>query len=121
MAGSVAKKAPPRVDLAARPKNAPISQALKRIAELPPDAQDTIGALILETLDTTADSAVERFQSLIEQKYTRGLNSLEAGELLRLEAEFRKSDECFYAPLLERVASRTGAVAPRRKPSLTAQ
>ena len=81
---------------AGRPKSALLEQAFKRASRLSRERQDAIALHVLDTLRNKPDPAVERFQSLIENKYTRGLTAAENTELDRLEADFRKSDETFY-------------------------
>lgn len=49
------------------------------------------------------DPAVDRFQQLVEVKYTRGLTSAETAEMERLEAEFVEAEEAYYRPIIDRV------------------
>ena len=87
-----------------RPKSTLLEQALKRVVTLPRKRQDAIAVQILDTLEEKSDPASARFQALIENKYTLGLTAEESSELDRLETVFRKSDETFYRPILERLA-----------------
>src|SRR5688500_7934131 len=92
----------------ARKKASPLlGEALKRVAALPRDRQDSIAAQILDTLNSEADPANARFHQLIEQKYTGRLSAEQAAELDRLEAGFQVQDELFYAPILERIAAKS--------------
>ena len=92
----------------ARKKASPLlEEALKRVAVLPRDRQDSIASQILDTLNREADPANLRFHQLIERKYTSRLSAEEAAELDRLEADFQIQDERFYAPILERIAAKS--------------
>ena len=57
-------------------------------------------------VDITPDLASERFQALIEFKYTRGLTIAEEAELLRLEALLEERDARFYRAILDRLSGR---------------
>ena len=79
-----------------------LQQVLKQVVTLPLERQDSIAIQILDSLKKTDPKSV-RFQQLIENKYTSGLGAEECAELESLEADFRKRDEAFYGPILERV------------------
>ena len=57
---------------------------------------------------------VERFQELVELKYTKGLASAELTEMDRLEAGFHDSDAAFYGPILDRVKAKKSFAGKRR-------
>ncbi len=84
------------------PKSTLLQQVLKQVVTLPLERQDSIAIQILDSL-SKPDPKSARFQQLIENKYMAGLSAEECAELEVLEADFRKSDEAFYGPILERV------------------
>lgn len=96
------------------PKSALLAQALQQVSKLSSKRQDAIGAQLLDILDDQHDPASDRFQALIEIKYTRGLAPPELAELQRLEAIFEKRDEPFYRPILERIAQLPHASDPQK-------
>ena len=84
------------------PKSTLLQMVLKQVVTLPLERQDSIAIEILDSL-AKADPKAVRFQRLIENKYTAGLSAEECTELEGLEADFRKGDEAFYGPILERI------------------
>ena len=92
----------------ARKKASPLlGEALKRVATLPRDRQDSIASQIIDSLNSGDDPSNLRFHQLIERKYTSGISAEEAAELDRLEAAFQIQDELFYAPILEQIAAKS--------------
>ncbi len=85
-----------------KPKSTLLQQVLKQVVTLPLERQDSIAIEILDSLKKP-DAKSARFQQLIENKYTTGLSEVECSELEGLEADFRKGDEAFYGPILERI------------------
>ena len=104
MAVSPGKKA----SLTPAPKSALLAQALQEVSQLSQKRQDTIALQILDIIHDKPDPTIQRYQDLVEYKYTRGLSEDETAELKRLDAELEKGDEEFYAPILARLRHLAG-------------
>jgi hypothetical protein len=114
MATSATKKLGPNARVPVAVKSPVWGEAVQRVSVLSKARQEAIAAQILETLDSETDPANVRFHELIEKKYTLGLSHGEVEELAHLEAEFEKSEEIFYSPILARLTEMAKSSSSRK-------
>ncbi|MCC6537065.1 MAG: sigma-70 family RNA polymerase sigma factor [Bryobacterales bacterium] len=77
--------------------------------------QEGMATTVLAEESAQTDSTTQRFQELIEAKYTRGLTINENRELANLEARLDENDASFYAPTLERARDAVAQAEKKRR------